>query len=234
MPSVKDSIEVKTFADIVRILRSRPEWLEEMRRLILTDELLQLPKKFDAFVKEDFRPLKKRVDKIEEDVAVLKQDVAVLKQDVEILKQDVAILKQDVAVLKQDVAALKGSDFERTVRERAPAYLGRIIRRCRVINFEDLADRLEDGVEAGRISDEEKNDALLIDVIAQGIIKPEKKVLLAVEVSLKVDVEDVERASKRADVIYKAMEMETIPVALGKETSQKAREKADKMGVFVI
>jgi len=206
MRSVKDSIEVKTFADIIRILREKPEWLEEMRRLILTDELLQLPKKFDAFVKEEFKPLKKRVDKIE----------------------------QDVAVLKQDVAALKGSDFERTVRERAPAYLGRIIRRCRLISFEDLAKRLEDAVEAGRISDEEKNDALLVDAVAQGIIKPEKKVLLAVEVSLKVDVEDVERAGRRADVIWRSTGVETIPVALGKEKTRRAEKKADETGVLVI
>ena len=90
---------VLTFADIIRALRSHPEWLEELRKLILTEELLELPKKFDELLK--------RVDRIEENIKEIKQDVGVLKQDVGVLKQDVGVLKQDVGVLKQDVDVLK-------------------------------------------------------------------------------------------------------------------------------
>jgi len=36
----------RTVEDIVRALREHPEWLEEVRRLILTEELLQLPVQF--------------------------------------------------------------------------------------------------------------------------------------------------------------------------------------------
>ena len=34
---------VEEFHDLVRILEERPEWRRELRRLVLTDELLSLP-----------------------------------------------------------------------------------------------------------------------------------------------------------------------------------------------
>ncbi len=34
---------VKDFRDLIRILEKHPEWQAELRRLILTDELLALP-----------------------------------------------------------------------------------------------------------------------------------------------------------------------------------------------
>jgi len=202
------AVKIETFEDIVRALRERPEWLEEMRRLILTEELLSLPKRFDAFVEGEFKPL----------------------------KQDVEALKQDVEVLKQDVADLKGESFERRVRERAPAYLGRLIRRCRVISFEDLADVLEDAVEAGLIKETDMEDALLLDCVAKGFLKDGggKEVILALEVSVKADVEDVERASRRADILSQAYGRDAIGIVIGREITDRARQMAKEGGVIII
>lgn len=240
-------IKISTFEDIINVLKRRPKWREEMRQLILTEELMKLPSKvdklsdrFENFVKEEFQPLRKKVDTIEDDVTVLKQDVAVLKEDVEVLKEDVAVLKQDVAILKEDVkalkddvASLKGTDLERTVRERAPAYFGKLIRRCRLISFEDLADRLEDALDARLITEEEKNDAILIDVVVKGRLRTDKEVLLSAEVSVKIDSMDVERAARRAEIIARAFNMETIPAAFGKEKTEGARSKAEELNVVL-
>lgn len=209
----KEEFIIRTFNDILNALRERPDWAEELRKLVLTEELIALPKKFEDFRREEFRPLKEKVDKIE---------------------QDVAILKQDVTVLKQDVATLKGNDFERTVRERAPAYFGRLIRRCRGISFEQLADKLDDAIDAGLIRDEDKAEAILVDVVVTGKLKTGKEVILAVEVSLKVDTEDVERAARRADIISQAYGIETIGVAVGKEYSEKARRIAEELNVVLV
>lgn len=38
---------VTEFRDLVRILRMEPEWREELRRLVLTDELMTLPEKLE-------------------------------------------------------------------------------------------------------------------------------------------------------------------------------------------
>ncbi len=234
--------KIETFEDILKALRERPEWLEELRRLILTEELLALPQKFENFRKEEFQPLKEKVDRIEQDVGVLKQDVTVLKQDVAVLKQDVAVLKQDVAVLKQDVgilkidvAELKGESFERRVRERAPAYFGRFIRRCKVISSEELADILDDAMERGIIQEEERDDALNIDVVVTGVLKQdrEKRIVLVTEVSIKADRVDVERASERARVIERAMNLPAIAIVIGKESTEGAQQRAKELDVLL-
>ncbi|MCX7946798.1 MAG: hypothetical protein N2557_07535 [Hydrogenophilus sp.] len=105
--------QIVSFADILRALEAHPEWLARLRELILTSELLELPRKIGELLRRvekmegDIGVLKEDVSVLKEDVTVLKQDVAVLKEDVTVLKQDVAVLKEDVTVLKQDVAVLK-------------------------------------------------------------------------------------------------------------------------------
>lgn len=225
---MQELYEIKTFQDLIRLLKERPDYLEELRRLILTEELINLPKRFEEFLKNDFEPLKR-------DVEVLKQDVAILKQDVAILKQEVAILKQEVAKLKNDVNSLKGSDFERRVRERAPAYFGKLIRKCKLISFEELAFLLEDKVDEGIITEEEKDEVLLVDVVVSGYLKDnrEKKVMIAGEVSLSLDENDIERAKKRAEIISRAYGISCIAVVIG-EASEIVKKRAEELDVILV
>ena len=226
------TIEIATFEDILEALRGNPIWVEQMRAIILSEELLTLPERFERFLRNEFRPLKEKTDKIEKDVEVLKADVKVLKEDVEVLKQDVAVLKEDVAVLKQDVAilkqdvailkqdvrglkvdvnTLKGESFENKVRDRAPAFFGKLLRRTRVITTQDFVDALDDAVDAGLISDNDRDYALNADVVVRGKMKDSgKEVILVGEASVTVDLEDVERASKRAEITAKAFRQEAM------------------------
>jgi hypothetical protein len=36
-------MEVEDFQDLIRLLQARPEWRADLRRVVLTDELLALP-----------------------------------------------------------------------------------------------------------------------------------------------------------------------------------------------
>ena len=201
-------------------------------------------------LKQDVTVLKQDVTVLKQDVAVLKQDVAVLKQDVAVLKQDVAVLKQDVAQLKRDVAILqarvdrmanelaelKGNDFERSLREKAPARFARVLRRCRVVHHEQLAERLEDALEARKIDEAAFEDALTIDLVVSGQMKEDRRpVMLAIEASLTVDRGDVERAARRANIIAAATGCEVIGVAFSKETlTDGARSLAAECGVLLF
>jgi len=249
--------KIRSYFDLISILRDHPDWLDELRKLILTEELINLPKKFDEFVKQyqnfienEFKPLKQTVQKQGEDIAVLKEDVAVLKEDVAVLKEDVAVLKEDVAVLKEDVAVLKqdvgvlksdvgdlkGDSFERKVRERAPSYFGKIIRKCKLISHIELANILDDALDAGIIGDDERDDALLCDVVVTGALRnnKERKVLIVAEVSVVVDKQDVERAASRTKVIEKCMGLPGIPVVIGKEHTEGSLKRADELQVIVV
>jgi len=263
-PSQEEVVEIRTVNDIIVALKNHPHWLEEIRRLILTEELMRLPQRFDAFVENDFKPLAQKVDKIETDVSelknrvgvletdvgVLKTDVATLKTDVATLKTDVATLKTDVATLKTDVAKLtgrvnkieidvgdlKGNDFERRVRERAPSYFGKLIKKCRVVSHEMLADALDEALDRHAISEEERYEALNVDVVARGLSRyePNREVVLVAEVSIKVDRTDVERAAKRCEIISRVMQLPGIPIAIGKETTEGAKPRAEELQVVLI
>jgi len=41
---------IRNFYDLIQALREHPAWLEELRRLILTTEVLHLPKKLDQLI----------------------------------------------------------------------------------------------------------------------------------------------------------------------------------------
>ncbi len=219
MKSVKD-YRIRTFDDIIRILEQEPEWREKLRKLVLTDELMNLPRKFDNFVKNDFRPLAKRVDKID--------------SDVEQLKKDVEQLKKDVKQLKIDVAQLKGDNFERKVREKAPAYFGRILRRIRLIDHQTLADLLEDAVDEGIITEDEKMELIWADGVLKAKSKDNKEdVWVVFEVSYVVDKKDVDRALNRALILNKVVEKIVIPIVIGKEYTIPVEEIEEK-GVIAL
>jgi septal ring factor EnvC (AmiA/AmiB activator) len=218
---------VRTFWDIVKALQDNPAWLMELRRIILTEELLELPHKFDEMVKS-MNKLVKRVDKIEEDVDELKKDVAELKKDVAMLKKDVAELKKDVAELKKDmkylkgeVGRLKGNDFERRVREKYYAYVGRILRRARIIKVEDYIDMIEDAEEKGIISEEERDRLFDLDIVIKGMMRRQnKEVVLAVEVSYSLYEDDVRRAKERAMILRRILNKEVIPTVVYVENTK--------------
>ncbi|MCS7205636.1 MAG: hypothetical protein NZ853_08055 [Leptospiraceae bacterium] len=232
---MNQTFEIKTIFDILRILKEHPEILLQIRSLILTEDLIELPKKFETFVNTQFLPLKQDVETLKLDVETLKHNYISLKQTVDILKQDVEILKQDVAKLKNDVNALKGSDFERRVREKAPAFFGKLIRNCKLLHIENLATFLEQKVDEGIISEDEKDDLLNIDVVVSGYLKSNKniKVLIAAEVSLTLNENDLIRVKRRSDILSKAYQLQTIPVLIG-EADQSLHSKASELNVILI
>ncbi len=219
---------VNTIEDLERILKENPEWRERIRALILDEELRRLPQRFERFVEEEFRPLR-------EDVQVIKKTVGGLEGDVEVLKEDVAMLKKDVGVLKMDVAYLRGENFERKVRENAPAFLGRVIRRLRPIDKFALADILDDAVDRGDITEEEREFAIRVDFVGKGKIKETgKDVHVALEATLSLYPEDVEKVFKRAIIISRAVGEETIPVVVYVNAGEEALSLAEELGILTV
>ena len=43
---------INTIHDLFQLLRDNPEWADELRRLVLTTELIDLPRKFEEFAQE--------------------------------------------------------------------------------------------------------------------------------------------------------------------------------------
>lgn len=135
-----------------------------------------------------------------------------------------AILQQ--VIIRQDrmedrLSQLVGDNLERKYRERAHAYLGRILRRVRVANWVELEADLEQ-----RLSDSQLAEVGLLDAVVRGqVIKhPDRPlVYLALEVSNVVDVGDVDRAARRAGLLRRAG-LAAIPAVAGEQITQGARQ----------
>jgi hypothetical protein len=91
-----------------------------------------------------------------------------------------------------------GRSFEIFLRTHLPAYLGRHMRKCRVISADDLLDTVE-----GRLSDVEIDDLLRADLVATAVVDGTPTHLVG-EVSCTADNDDIVRAARRAEHLRKA------------------------------
>jgi polyhydroxyalkanoate synthesis regulator phasin len=251
---------VEDFTDLIRLLRERPEWQAELRRLVLPEELLPLPALVRDLAQkvgelaEAQRRTEERQARAEEQIAALAEaqrqteaelrelarlqaamlkDIDVLKTDVAVLRIDVAQLKTDVAQLKGDVGHLKGDNLERRYRERAGAYFDDLVRRARVLSTEALADLLDEAVEAGRLTPAERKDLLAADLVVRGRRRDDgTEVFLVVEISTGSGLEGVARAARRAQALSKVEP--TLAVVAGAWLTPEAEEAVKSARIISI
>jgi hypothetical protein len=251
-------MEVEDFQDLIRLLQARPEWRADLRRVVLTDELLALPEQIARLQVETDRrfhelagqiaalaeaqrrteervaALTKAQNRIEGQMAGLIEAQNRTNEQIAALTRVVYALTEDVRVLKIDVGDLKGDNLERRYREKAPAYFGRLVRRMRVLSAEELAGLLEDAVEQGQLTEAEKGEAILTDVVVRGRYQGSgAEVYLVIEVSWGVGVHDVERAVQRAAVLGK-LGIPALPVVAGKAVTAQAEQLAHEKHVWQV
>jgi hypothetical protein len=221
---------VEEFHDLVRLLEQRPEWRAEIRRLVLTDELLALPEqlgKFQAQTEQRFEELAAAQKRTEERFAILEDRLAELAVEM-------AELTRKVAALSDHVAELKGSDLEAQYRIKAPAYFGRLLRRVHALSPDELVALVDGAVEAGRLSDDQAQEIYLADAIVRGRRRENGEDLyLVVEVSWGVGPEDVDRAAERAELLAKTG-VATLPVVAGKTVTVPAARLARARKVWQV
>jgi hypothetical protein len=93
---------------------------------------------------------------------------------------------------------LDGRSFEQTLFRHLPSYVGRVFRKCRVIEPLELVDGLE-----GRLGEAELDDLLLTNIFATARAG-EQNVILVVEVSCTAHSNDVECVIRRSAALAKA------------------------------
>jgi len=233
---------VRDFHDLVKLLSEHPEWREELRALLLSPEILSLPQllrelgeKVDRLAEAHLRAeerlsrLEERFSRLEERVAELAEAQARTEKVLAELAQRMTTLVEAQRRTEADVADLKGMTLELRYRDRAPAYFAKILRRARLLSDPELMELLDSEKAREVLSEEEREDLLLADLILWGRRKSDgAEVYLVGEVSWVVDCGDVERARRRADLLGR-LGVTAIPVVTGRtlteEADQLAREK---------
>jgi hypothetical protein len=256
------SIEnIRDFRDIIMILETHPDWRAELRRVLLTEELLNLPYQVTQLagqirelvdaqrhtdaqlailtrivqgLSEDATTLKTDVGVLKTDVGVLKTDVREIKSDVSILKTDVGVLKTDMSVVKTDVGDMKGQGLETRYRHNSSPFFGVLVRQAHVLSAGEVSTLLDTAVDHEKLSLDESIQVRRADLIVEGKRRSDgTAVYLVVEVSWAVDTHDVERAASRALLLGKTGTT-TIPVVAGKKIDERAAVKAKELRVWQL
>ena len=231
---------------IIRVLREKPEIAEEVRRALLSEELLQLPDRFAKFVAPDgeFGRLASDVKAIAADVGdikgrvtTLESDMTAVKGDVHVLKGDVQVLKGDVQHIKDDLAALKGEFFEDRLRARLDDYLGDHIVGASVLSWPqiwELTRKASFGLSL--LTQEEARALKLADlVLVHGRrLGSDKRVSAVVEASYRVGRHDFERARSWADILVRHGHSCLAIVVTNHPVEQQWARLAEEMGVTVV
>ena len=201
--------------ELIDALDAEPELADELRRRILTDELLALPQKVDQLagtvdqlastVAEGFAAVNTRLDSVE----------------------------GRIGRVEGQVGNLLGGDYQgQVVREAAllAPYLN--VHNAVVIHTADtstsfsILELVQHSIRGNVISHEEGLNLHRADVVIQGVSTEGTEVFVVGEVSITIDDHDVDRASERARILATITGSEVQSVVIGTTISAANRERA--------
>jgi cell division protein FtsB len=210
---------VQDLHDLVALVTQHPEWRAELRRLVLTEELLALPQ-----IVHDLAEAQRRTE----------QQIAQLTQQVAQLVEAQRRTERQIVRLQDDVGGLKGMALEQRYRAQAFAYLSRLVRRTHVLTEDELVALLEEAVARGVLSEDGMDEIARADVVVRGQRRDGSgEVYLVVEVSWGVGPGDVERAVRRAALLGQTG-LQTMPVVAGERITDEAAELARAMRAWQV
>ena len=242
---------INTIQDLIQLLRDQPEWADELRGILLSTELRDLP----AAVRELAQAVATSTAQTNERLTNIKNDIGTLKEDVGILKEDVSTLKQDVGTLKIQVNQLNGSDYERRAEAKALA------RALEDLDFTDAivvkgpitgVQRILSSAYArarNRASQEGnplptltgQENFLNCDIIIADMGDPDSQdrrslpVRYALfEASITADSSDIQRARARADTLAATLQVPVTPAVVADNTPEPQIQEAADAGVMLF
>ena len=216
--------DITDFHDVVRLLEQHPEWRAELRRLVLTEELLALP--------DQIAELTRQVTRLTEAQARTEEWQAHTEEWQSRTEARLASLTGVVKRLNDDVGTLKGKGLETHYRLHGSPFFGSLLRRPHVLSSEELSDILDPSMDQGSLSSDEALEIRRADLVVRGTLREDRKpVYLVVEVSWTVDLEDVERAARRGEYLAKTG-LSVLPVVAGETVRPEAADRAQKLKVW--
>ena len=194
---------INTIEDLARILRDQPTWAEALRALLLTQDLLDLPGRFDRFVEtqqETNRLTERRLNAIEGQLGNLQGG------------------QYERSVRTRALAR------SRITLGFTGAYVA--------LNQEGLTDpRLNSAIDRairnGLVSQDGYADLFEADLI----ISAEDNRHAVIEVSITADEDDIDRAKTRADILTAITEGAVTPVVITSRLNPAQSAQAEAVGV---
>ena len=206
---------INDISDLVRILREQPDWAEALRALLLTQELLDLPGRFDRFVEtqREFNQAQQETNRLTD---------------------------QRLNNIEGQLGNLQGVQYERNVRTKALArsvnslgFDGPYV----ALNQDGLTDpRLTSAFAQAILNGLITRDAAADLFEADIIISAEDNRHAVVEVSLTADRDDIDRAKTRAGILADITGGSVTPVVITSRLNpaQSAQAAQAEVTTFIM
>ena len=229
---------INDFQDILDAMERNPALREALRRLILDDELRQMPVRLERIeadivdLKEGQTRLEKGQTRLEGQVAELQEGQTRLEAQFAELEKGQARLQEQVTRIGGDVSNLKGDDYESFVAEYARRYLWRELRTLTMVfstqkDRENLTRLVTEAEVLGQILGHEADSLARADLI---LTIDETQEFILAEISLTVEQKDIDRAQEGASILTKATGRKVTPIAIGAAEDPNL----DKRGLQVL
>ena len=234
---------INTIEDLARILRDQPTWAEALRALLLTQELLDLPGRFDRFVdaQREFNQAQQKANEAQREFNQAQQETNRLTdRRLNAIEERLDGIDGRLDRMDGRMGNLQGGQYERTVRTRALArsrftlgFTGSYV----ALNQDGLTDprlnrAIDRAIRNGLVSQDGCADLFEADLI----ISAEDNRHAVVEVSLTADQDDIDRAKTRAGILAAITEGAVTPVVITSRLNPAQSAQAEAAGVttFVI
>ena len=103
---------INTIEDLARILKEQPTWAEAIRALVLSEDLLDLPARFDRFVEsqgEVNARLERNIEALQESYTRLERNIEALQESYTRLERNIEALQESYTRLERNIEELQES-----------------------------------------------------------------------------------------------------------------------------
>ena len=234
---------ISTFQDLKRVLEENPEWLRELRQLILTDELMTLPARFEEYA----RSSSKRMDQIAEMIAENSRQIAENGKQIAENGRQIAEHSKQIAEIQKDIGWLKGESLENRLARTAYAKISDSIGpgRARILRPEsytrvsqEFNDDLLEARVSGVITPSEYRRLLDTDAIIRAAFAGDRQpefAYIVVEASFTVNLDDLDRVERSATALGKIFPDAPVRRAIYCVViSERLREQAERENAVVV
>ena len=215
---------INTIEDLARILRDQPTWAEALRALLLTQELLDLPGRFERFVEtqREFNQAQQEANRLTD-------------RRLNAIEERMDRVEGRLDRVEGQLGNLQGGQYERTVRTRALArsrftlgFTGSYV----ALNQDGLTDprlnrAIDQAIRNGLVSRDGCADLFEADLI----ISAEDNRHAVIEISLTADQGDIDRAKTRASILAAITEGAVTPVVITSRLNPAQSDQAEAAGV---
>jgi hypothetical protein len=213
---------------------------------VLSDELLELPALVRQLAEAQARAearlegVEDRLGRVEARLENVEGRLDRLETTVQLLVEAQTRTEMQISELAaaqrrsaDEIGTLNGKMLEWEYGQHAPSYFGSIVRRLRIVESTALADLLDEALEDGRLTWDERASILLADLVMSGRRCDDgQDVYLLAEISVGIRSYDVERAADRAALLER-LGRPVLPIVAGRDIDDGTARLAHNRGVWV-